>query len=78
MIKINNERRIYGAGILSSFQETNGIYDSNTEIFPFNLEEIIDSDFNNMTIQTKYYELESFEELFESLNHFKYESKVLV
>jgi phenylalanine-4-hydroxylase len=78
LIKINNERRIYGAGILSSFQETNGIYDSNTEIFPFNLEEIIDSDFNNMTIQTKYYELESFEELFESLNHFKYESKVLV
>ena len=78
LIKVNHERRIYGAGILSSFQETNGIYDSNTEIFPFNLEEIIDSDFNNMTIQTKYYELESFEELFESLNHFKYESKVLV
>ena len=78
LIKINNERRIYGAGILSSFQETNGIFNTETEIFPFNLEEIIDSDFNNMTIQTKYYELESFEELFESLNHFKYETKVLV
>ena len=70
LIKVNHERRIYGAGILSSFQETNGIFDTNTEIFAFNLEEIIHSDFNNMTIQTKYYELESFEELFESLNHF--------
>ena len=70
LIKVNHERRIYGAGILSSFQETNGIFDTNTEIFAFNLEEIIQSDFNNMTIQTKYYELESFEELFVSLNHF--------
>ena len=67
LIKVNHERRIYGAGILSSFQETNGIFDTNTEIFAFNLEEIIHSDFNNMTIQTKYYELESFEELFVSL-----------
>lgn len=71
LIKVNHERRIYGAGILSSFQETNGIFNTETEIFSFNLEEIIHSDFNNMTIQTKYYELESFEELFHALKNFE-------
>jgi phenylalanine-4-hydroxylase len=78
LIKVNHERRIYGAGILSSFQETNGIFDTNTEIFAFNLEEIIHSDFNNMTIQTKYYELESFEELFVSLNHFSLSNPITI
>jgi phenylalanine-4-hydroxylase len=71
-------RKIYGAGIISSFQETYEVFEVKTEILPFNLQDIIHSDFNNMTIQTKYYELESFEELFESLNHFKYETKIVI
>lgn len=63
VLKIKHTLKIYGAGIISSFQETNGIFDKNTVILPFNLEEVIATDFNNMEIQTKYFFIESFEEV---------------
>lgn len=78
LIQSEQGRRIYGAGILSSFQETNGIFDEETVIHPFNLEEIIQSDFNNMTIQTKYYELQSFDELFASLMAYEEKTNCII
>ena len=69
------ETKIYGAGIISSFSETNIVYESETEILPFNLDEIINADFRNDTIQTKYFLLESFDQLYEALN--KYEGRLM-
>ena len=69
------ETKIYGAGIISSFSETNIVYESGTEILPFNLDEIINADFRNDTIQTKYFLLESFDQLYEALN--KYEGRLM-
>ncbi|MDG1475561.1 MAG: hypothetical protein P8Q14_00305, partial [Vicingaceae bacterium] len=66
--------KIYGAGIISSFGETNFIYEKGTEILPFNLAEIIKTDFCNSEIQTKYFMLNSFEELYSSI--FKYEKQL--
>jgi len=66
--------KIYGAGIISSFGETNFIYEKGAEILPFNLAEIIKTDFCNSQIQTKYFLLSSFEELYSSI--FKYEKQL--
>jgi phenylalanine-4-hydroxylase len=61
---------IYGAGIISSFGETNFIYEEGTEILPFNLKEIIQTDFCNSEIQTKYFLLNSMEELYISFDEY--------
>ena len=60
--------QIYGAGIISSFGETNSIYKKETKILPYNLDEIIATDFNNNEMQTVYFLLNSFDELYDSLN----------
>ncbi len=70
IIQEKNIRKIYGAGILSSFQETNTVFEANTTIIPFNLEQIIETDFNNMTLQTNYFELQSFEQLYDSFQQY--------
>ena len=66
---------IYGAGIISSFGETNFIYEEGTEILPFNLEEIVNTDFCNTEIQTRYFILNSFEELYQAFD--KYVSELM-
>lgn len=68
--------KIYGAGILSSFGETNYVYESNVEIIPFNIKEVVSTYFCNSEIQTKYFLLDSFEDLFKSIHVYE-ESIVL-
>ncbi len=65
-----NRPEIYGAGIISSFGETNFIYEEGTEILPFDLNEIISTDFCNSEIQVKYFLLNSFEELYRSFDEY--------
>jgi phenylalanine-4-hydroxylase len=69
-----SQPKIYGAGILSSFGETNFIYKEDTEILPFELETVINTAFCNSEIQTKYFMLNSFEELYLAL--YKYEAQL--
>ncbi|MBL4667685.1 MAG: phenylalanine-4-hydroxylase [Flavobacteriales bacterium] len=69
-----SQPQIYGAGVISSFGETNFIYEEGTEMLPFDLNEIINTDFCNSEIQTKYFLLNSFDELYESFE--KYVMKV--
>jgi phenylalanine-4-hydroxylase len=57
----------YGAGIASSFGETNHVFNESVEIKDFSLEEIMNRDFVNSEIQNTYYRLESFEQLFNCL-----------
>lgn len=59
---------IYGAGILSSFGESNHIFTNELEILPYDLAEIYSTPFINSEIQTKYYLLESLDVLYEQLN----------
>ena len=59
---------IYGAGIMSSFGETNLIYGGENEILPFNLDEIISTDFCNSEIQTKYFILDTFQGLYDAID----------
>lgn len=70
LIKGKSKTEIYGAGILSSFGESNGIYDSYPEIKPYNFSSIINQPFRTDIIQTLYFEIESFEQLYDSLTEF--------
>ncbi len=65
-----NKPMIYGAGIMSSFGETNFVYESGVEIIPFTIEEVVKTYFCNSEIQTKYFLLDSFEDLYQSLDRY--------
>ncbi len=59
--------KIYGAGTLSSFGETNSIYSDATDIRPFDLKEIMAEPFTKSELQSKYYVIDSLDDLFGSL-----------
>lgn len=63
--------KIYGAGIISSFGETNFVYTDEPEIIPFSLEEVIATDFCNSEIQTKYFLLESMDNLYDVFHQYE-------
>ncbi len=62
----NGRHQTYGAGIISSFGETNHIFTDQVKISPFDLNEIINKSFVTSEIQNKYFELKSFEQLYET------------
>lgn len=61
-----DEPRIYGAGILSSFGETNHVMAREEAPIPYDLERIFQHHFRTDVIQEHYYLLPSFDELFSS------------
>lgn len=63
--------KLYGAGIMSSFGESNFVYTDEPEIVPFNLQEVISTSFCNSEIQTKYFSLASFDELFCAMDEYE-------
>ena len=67
LIKQQDLTRIYGAGILSSSGESNHVFDDEINISPYDIDKILHNDFITSEIQTQYYEIESFEQLFESV-----------
>jgi phenylalanine-4-hydroxylase len=56
--------KIYGAGIISSFGETNHIYDSKTAIYPFELNKVLGNSFINSEIQGHYYKIGDLESVY--------------
>lgn len=67
LIKQQDLTRIYGAGILSSSGESDHIFEDDISVSPYDVEKILNNDFVTSEIQTQYYEIESFEQLFESV-----------
>ena len=61
-------RELYGAGILSSFGESNHIYNDPIEVLPYDIEAVIHNHFVNSEIQMRYYEIGTFEDLYHSLD----------
>lgn len=57
----------YGAGILSSFGETNQIHEQKANFLDYSIEDIIKKEFRTDIMQEDYYVISSFEMLFESL-----------
>lgn len=69
LVKENGEIKIFGAGIISSYGETNRIVkDSSVEIKEFNLAEILYLPFDKSSLQPIYYVAGSFKELYLALD----------
>lgn len=67
LIKQNDNTQIYGAGIISSAGETDHIFKDDIEVRAYDVDQVLHNDFITSEIQTRYYEIESFEELFHSV-----------
>lgn len=68
VITYENQRKIYGAGIISSVKETKHIYNDVIEIIPYDLMHIMQEDFDISRIQNRYYLLESFGQLYDTIS----------
>ena len=58
---------LYGAGIMSSYGESNHIYSDSVTIHPFDLEKVINHSFVNSEIQAEYYHVESYQQLYDAI-----------
>ncbi len=68
LMKGDEKPWIYGAGVLSSFGEVNHIYENpDVEVLDYNVEQICHNHFVNSEIQMRYYAIDSFDQLFDSL-----------
>jgi phenylalanine-4-hydroxylase len=67
LIRENDELRIYGAGILSSHGETKYSLSNEPEHVEFSVSAILEQEYDNMKIQDKYFIVQDFEQLFNSL-----------
>jgi len=68
LVKSNGDLKIYGAGIISSNGESKYALSSIPQHLPFDLNTIMNTEFENDKIQDKYFVLESFEQLYSCLH----------
>ncbi len=73
LIRERGKLKIYGAGIMSSFGETNNALTDATQKFEFNVGQILDTDFRTDILQDKYFVIDSYEQLYESIPELKIE-----
>lgn len=71
LTKQNGQLKIYGAGILSSFGETHFSVSEKPQHLLFDSEKIMNTPFENDKIQDKYFIIESFDQLYESIDEIK-------
>jgi len=67
LIKENNQLKIYGAGIISSKGETECCLSNKVVHQPFDVQTIFNTDFRTDILQEKYFIVDSFEQLYNSL-----------
>ena len=67
LVREGGQRRIYGAGILSSFGESKQVVQSNIECFPFDIARILHTDFRTDVMQSMYFEADGMSEFLGSL-----------
>lgn len=69
LITYQGKNLIYGAGIISSSGETDHVMNDGVEVRPYDIFDIIEQDFITSEIQTKYFALNDFDELFTSIEN---------
>jgi phenylalanine-4-hydroxylase len=67
LISENNQLKIYGAGIMSSHGETKYSVSNTPTHLDFDVQTILNTNYDNMRIQDKYFVIQSFDQLFDSL-----------
>jgi phenylalanine-4-hydroxylase len=73
LIRENNETKIYGAGIISSFGETRHALKHTSAKLSFDVKTIFNTDFRTDILQEKYFVIDSFQQLYNSLDTIKRE-----
>ena len=68
LIKEVEEIKVYGAGIISSFSETNKAILAKTNHLDFNIELILNNSFQTNAMQNEYYVIKSYDQLFNSID----------
>lgn len=67
LIMEEGQPKIYGAGIASSYGESRQIFEGGMTIHPFDIEAVLNKSFRKDVMQTEYFAIESFEQLWKSL-----------
>lgn len=75
LIRENGKLKIYGAGIISSPGETKFSLSDEPEHLPYDVAKILDTTYRKDTFQTKYYIIDSYEQLYNSLPQIEMELK---
>tara|TARA_B110000977_G_scaffold200244_1_gene290053 strand:+ start:2070 stop:2786 length:717 start_codon:yes stop_codon:yes gene_type:complete len=68
LIKENGTTKVYGAGIASSFGETNHVFNPEIRHLNYTINEVMESEFHTDIIQEKYFVINTLEELYLSLS----------
>lgn len=69
--------KIYGAGIISSFGETNHCLSGKVELIPFDVQKIMNTEYRNDQIQNKYFVIDSYEQLYQALPFIENEIQII-
>lgn len=64
LIHEDNRTKLFGAGIISSFGETNHVFNDNVEIRKFTIENLLLTPFRNNAVQQLYFEAKNAEAVF--------------
>lgn len=67
LIKENDQLKIYGAGIISSMGETKHCLSEKAIHIPYDVQTVFNTNFRNDVIQERYFIVDSFQQLYESL-----------
>ncbi len=67
LVKENNQTKILGAGIISSFGETNHVYNDNVEVREFSVKNVLMTPFRNDEVQNLYFMANHASDVFDCL-----------
>lgn len=68
LIQKDGQDKVYGAGICSSSGEVEHVYNNpKVEILPFDMDKVLANDFIISEVQMRYYSIESFEQLYDTV-----------
>jgi phenylalanine-4-hydroxylase len=67
LIRESDKLKIYGAGIISSFGETQNALTDATQKFDFDVKKILNTDFRTDILQDKYFVIDSYDQLYASI-----------
>lgn len=67
LLREAGQLRIYGAGLISSFGETDHVYTDKVELRPFDIRTILRTPFRNDQVQNLYFVVEDMQDLWESI-----------
>lgn len=71
LIQEKGQRKIYGAGIISSFGESKAIYSPDVRVRPFSIYEVVNHDFTKSEMQQEYFEVDSIAQIRDDLSYFE-------